>query len=87
MTAIVDKIGDSFKKETVSSTPSGSSTTEVGGTRVTKLTKLAQVPTWTKDMSLEIYNQQLATWMEINEYITEYVKYHNLIKELKRNKR
>ena len=53
MTAIVDKIGDSFKKETVSSTPSGSSTIEVGDTRVIQLTKLAKVPTWTKDMSLE----------------------------------
>ena len=37
-------------------------------------------------MSLETYNQQLATWREINEDIPECVKYHDLIKELKRNK-
>ena len=37
-------------------------------------------------MSLETYNQQLATWREINEDIPEYVKYHDLIEELKRNK-
>ena len=52
MTAIVNK------KETVFSTPSGSSTTEAGVTKVTKLTKPAKVPTWTKDMSLKTYNKQ-----------------------------
>ena len=75
MTVLMIKIGDSFKKETVASTPSGSSTTEAGVTKVTKLTKPAKVPTWTKDMSLETYNKQSATWMEINEDVPEYVKY------------
>merc|ERR1712082_232820 len=41
---------------------------------------------WTKDMSFETFNKQLATWMEINDDIPEYLKYHDLIEELKRNK-
>ena len=52
MVAIVNKIGDSFKKEAVSSTPSGYSTAEAGVTKVTKLTQPAKVLTWTKYMSL-----------------------------------
>ena len=39
-----------------------------------------------KDMSLETYNTQLTTWSEIKDDVPEHVKYHNLIKELKRNK-
>ena len=75
MTVIVNKRGDSFKKETVFSIPSGSYTTETGVTKVTKLRKPAKVITWTKDMSLETYNKQLATWMQINEDVPEYVQY------------
>ena len=37
-------------------------------------------------MSLETYTKQLVTWMEINEDVPEYVNYHDLIEELKRNK-
>ena len=54
--------------------------------RVAKLTKPAKVPSWTKDMSLETYIKQLATWQEINEDVPDYAKYHELIEELKRNK-
>ena len=80
-------IKDSFKKETVSSgSGSGSSTTEAGVNKVTKLTKPAKVPSWTKDMSLETYTKQLVTWTEINEDIPEYVKCHDLIEELDKNK-
>ena len=53
--------------------------------RVSKLTKPAKVPSWTKDMSLETYVKQLATWQDINEDVSEYVKYHDLIEELKKN--
>ena len=86
MTTLMTTIGNSLKKETVTSTPSGTAMTEAGVTKVTKLTKPAKVPTWTKDMSLETYNKQLATWMEINEDVPKYIKYHNLIEELKKNK-
>ena len=44
-----------------------------------KLTKPAKVPSWTKYMSLE-------TWQEINEYLPDFAKYHELIEELKKNK-
>ena len=37
-------------------------------------------------MSLETYVQQLTTWQEINDDIPEFVKYHELIEELKKNK-
>ena len=46
MTSLVTSLKDSFKKETVSSC-SGSSTTEAGVNKVTKLTKPAKVPSWT----------------------------------------
>ena len=59
-----------------SSTPSS---TDAGVNRVSKLTKPAKVPSWTKDMSLETYTKQLTTWTGINEDVPEYVKYHNLI--------
>ena len=84
--ALMTNIGDSFKKETVSSSSSESTTTEAGVTKVTNLTNPAKVPTWTKNMSLETYNKQLATWMEINEDVPEYIKYHDLIEELKKSK-
>ena len=62
------------------------SSNDAGTAKVTKLTKPAKVPSWTKDMSLETYTKQLATWQDINEDVPEYVKYHDLIEELKRNK-
>ena len=37
-------------------------------------------------MSHEIYAKQIATWMGINEYVPKYVKFHDLMEELKRNK-
>ena len=56
------------------------------GTRVTKLTKPAKVPSWTKDMSFETYNKQLTTWQGLNEDFPDYAKFHDLIEELKKNK-
>ena len=53
-------------------------TTEAEVNRVTKLTKLAKVPSWTKDMSLETYAKQIATWTGINEDVPEYVKINDL---------
>ena len=70
------------KKSEVTPSPSN----DAGTVRVSKLTKPAKVPSWTKDMSLETYVKQLATWQDINEDVPEYVKYHDLIEELKRNK-
>ena len=37
-------------------------------------------------MSLETYSKQIATWTGINEDVPEYVKYHDLMEELKKNK-
>ena len=73
-------------KKSEASASSNPSSNDAGTTKVTKLTKPAKVPLWTKDMSLEMYTKQLATWQDINEDVPEYVKYHDLIEELKRNK-
>ena len=37
-------------------------------------------------MSLETYIKQIMTWTGINEDVPEYVKFHDLIEELKKNK-
>ena len=37
-------------------------------------------------MCLETYAKQMATWTGINEDVPEYVKYHDLNDDLKRNK-
>ena len=86
MTTLMTTIGNSLKKETVSSNPSGSTTMKIGITKVIKLTKLAKVSTWTKDISLETYNKQLATCFEINKDVPKYIKYNDLIEKLKKNK-
>ena len=83
MTTLVTSFKDSFKKDEASSTPS---TTNAGVSRVSKLTKPAKVPSWTKDMSLETYTKQITTWTGINDDVPEYVKFHDLIEELKKNK-
>ena len=70
------------KKSNVSLSPSH----DTGAARVSKLTKPEKVPTWTKDMSLETYVKHLVTWQGINEDVPEYVKYHDIIEELKKNK-
>ena len=56
------------------------------GSRVTKLTKPAQVLSCSKDTSLETYTKQLQTWTEINEEVPEFLKFHNIIEGLKINK-
>ena len=43
-------------------------------TKITKLTKPANVPSWTKDISLETYAKQIVTWTGINEDDPEYAK-------------
>ena len=60
--------------------------TDAGTSRISKLTKPAKVPSWTKDMSLETNSKQLTMWTGINEDVPEYVKYHDLIEELKKKK-
>ena len=71
------------KKSEASSTPVS---TDAGTSRESKLTKPAKVPSWTKHMSLEKYTKQLTRWTGINEDVPEYVKHHDLIEELKKNK-
>ena len=87
MTTLVTSFKDSFTKDemssaTVGTTGSGHDTAR----RVAKLTKLAKVPSWSKDISLETYAKQIATWTDLNEDVPEYVKYHDFIEELKKNK-
>ena len=86
MMSLVILLKNSFKKETVSSGSSGSSTTEAGINGVSKLTKPAKVPSWTKDMSLETYAKQIMTMTEMNEDVPESIKFHDLMEELKKNK-
>ena len=79
MTTLVD----SLKKNNSSGTESSTATET--SLRTTKLMKPVKVPSWTKDMSLETYAKQIATWTDLNEDVPEYAKYHDLIEELKRN--
>ena len=39
-----------------------------------------------KRLSLKTYSKQIATWTGINEDVPEYIKYHDFIEELKKNK-
>ena len=83
MTTLVTSFKDSFKKDEASSI---SSATNAGAGRVSELTKPAKVPLWTKDISFETYTKQIMTWTGINEEVPGYVKFHDLIEELKKNK-
>ena len=51
-----------------------------------KLVKPAKVPTWTKDMTLQMYAKQLHMWSDILENYPEYVQYQDLMESLKTNK-
>ena len=55
MMSLVATIKDTFTKDKAIV-----STAEVNP-RVTKLKKLAKVPSWSKDMSLETYGKQIST--------------------------
>ena len=57
MTMLVTSFKDSFKKDEASSAPSTTNAGVAAGGRVSKLTKLAKVPSWTKDISLETYTK------------------------------
>ena len=84
MMTLVTFLKDSFKKETPA-VAAVTSATEIG-TRVIKLTKPVKVPTWSRSRALETFKKQLQTWSEINEEIPEWIKYHELIENLKANK-
>ena len=49
------------------------------------LTKPAEVPMWTKDITLETYIKQIQSWSDVLEEIPEHVKYADLIESLKTN--
>ena len=51
----------STKKEVKANNPP--SVSSPSAARVTKLTKPAKVPTWTKDLTLEVYVKQPHTWL------------------------
>ena len=83
MTTLVSSFKDSFKKDEASS---AANTGVAAGGRVSKLIKPAKVPSWTKDMSLETYIKLILTWTGIDEDVPEFMKFHDLIEELKKNK-
>ena len=45
----------------------------VSSPKTTKLTKLAKVPSWTKDLTLETYSKQLQTWTDILQELVEFL--------------
>ena len=73
MTALVN----SLKKNDSSGTESSMATET--SSRTMKLTKPVKVPSWMKDMSLETYSKQIATWTDINKDVPDYANYHDLI--------
>ena len=86
MTILVTSIKDTFKKdEALYSAATTGAGFAVGG-RVSKLTKPVKVPSGSKDMSLETYTKQIMTWTEINKDVSEYVKFHDFIEELKKER-
>ena len=87
MTTLVQSIKDTFKREKTGVSTPGVSTVAGGAVaRTAKLTKLAKVLVWTRDMSLDTFAKQLQTWTEILDNILEYVKFQDLIEGLKNNK-
>ena len=81
--ALVLSFKESLSKDEPSAPGSMSSSTT---SKVTKLTKLIKVPTWWRNMSLETFKKQLQTLTDSNEEIPEFLKYHELMENLKSNK-
>ena len=54
--------------------------------RPAKLTKPAKGPTWTKDLTLEVYVKQVRAWNDASEDIPVNTKYHDFVESLKLNK-
>ena len=48
--------------------------------------KLAKVPTWTNDMTLETFVKQLDIWKASNAYVMESTLFQDFVESLKRNK-
>ena len=67
MTTLVTSFKDSFKKDNTFSATANTASSGVTGGKLVKLTQPAEVPSWSKDMSLETYAKQIATWTDINE--------------------
>ena len=86
ITTLATSFKESFKKDDMSSSTTDTASPVVTGGKVAKLTKPAKVPSWSKDMSLETYTKQIETWMDINDDVPEYVKYHDFMEELKKIK-
>lgn len=66
-------------------TSEATSTPQTAANRITKLTKPAKVPSWTKNISLETNTKQITTWMAINGDVLKHVTYPVLMDELKKN--
>ena len=77
---MVKTLKDSFLKMD----PSVSS--PLSSSKMTKVTKPANVPSWSRNMTFETFIKQLQTWTEINDEIPEFIKYHDFMESLKANK-
>ena len=51
-----------------------------------RVIKPAKVPTWTKDMSLEIFRRQIGNWQTSSIDVPENTQLQDLVKSLKYNK-
>ena len=56
------------------------------GVQPSKVVELAKFPTYTKELSLEIYKQQIETQNKVNNDVFTNIKYRDLIESLKINK-
>ena len=71
-----DPSSDTKEKKSI---PTGTSTVN---NKPKLLTKLAKVPVWTKDLTLETYIKQIQSWSIVLEEVPEHVKYADLIESL-----
>ena len=60
---------------------------EVMKGRPNKLVKPAKVPSWTKNMILDVYFKALEVWMEMNNDVSEAIKFQDVIESLKQIRR
>ena len=75
ITTLLTSLKDFFKTD--ESSTAAPATVAAG--RMTKLTKPAMVPSWSRNMLLDTFVKQLELWKEINDKVPEFVKFHDFI--------
>ena len=83
---LVTSIKDTFRKDEALSFAATAPGVTTGG-RITKHMKPVKVPSWSKDMSLEIFTKKLMTWKEINDKVPELMKFHDVIERFEDKQR